>query len=72
MKRRGCAGAQVTQEKALLTKAYTSTEAATALQREHGGKIAGNLSLAERAAIVARMDAGTATRADWQAWQASL
>ena len=41
-------------------------------QREHGNSVCAQLSPAERAAIVARMDAGVATRADWAAWTAAL
>ena len=41
-------------------------------QREHGSVARAKLSPAERAAIVARMDAGTATKADWAAWSANL
>lgn len=33
---------------------------------------AAKLSSAERAAIVARMNAGTATKADWAAWLDNL
>jgi len=45
---------------------------AIAPQREHGSAAGAKLSAAERAAIVGRMDARTATRADWVAWKGSL
>ena len=44
------------------------TERPVALQREHGPVGGALLSAAERAAIVARMDAGTATKPDWDRW----
>ena len=44
------------------------TERPLALQREHGPVGGALLSDAERAAIVARMDAGTATKPDWDRW----
>jgi len=43
-----------------------------ALQGEPGSLARAKLSPTERAAIVGRMDAGTATRADWVAWKGSL
>ena len=44
------------------------TERPLALRREHGSAGGALLSNAERAAIVARMDAGTATKPDWDRW----
>jgi hypothetical protein len=41
-------------------------------QREHASEVRAKLSPLERAAIVSRMDAGTATKADWVAWKDSL
>ena len=40
-----------------------------ALQREHVAADGAMPSATERAAIVARMDAGTATKADWAAYK---
>jgi hypothetical protein len=51
-------GAQVTQK--------------VALQGEPGSAAGAKLSPAERAAIVGRMDPGTATKADWHFWQRDL
>jgi hypothetical protein len=45
---------------------------AIAPRGEHDSGTGGRLSAEERAAIVARMDAGTATRADWAAWVDNL
>jgi len=36
------------------------------------GEARGKLTPAERAAIVGRMDAGTAARADWELWSRDL
>ena len=44
------------------------TERPLALRREHGSAGGALLSNAERAAIVAWMDAGTATKPDWDRW----
>ena len=38
-------------------------------QREHGAAGGAELAAAERVAMVARMDAGTATKADWAAYK---
>ena len=43
-----------------------------ALQGERGSGGEAKLSPAERAAIVVRMDAGVATKADWALWQCDL
>jgi hypothetical protein len=48
------------------------TEPPLAPQWEHAAGGGARLSATERAAIVARMDAGTATKADWAAWAANL
>jgi len=48
------------------------TEAAVAPQREHGLGDGARLSAAERAALVARQDAGEATKADWVAYDREL
>ena len=45
------------------------TEPLLALQREHGSEGSAPLSAPERAAIVVRMDDGTATKADWAAYK---
>jgi hypothetical protein len=41
-------------------------------QQEHGGEAGAKLSAAARAAIVERMNAGTASKADWATWSANL
>jgi hypothetical protein len=46
--------------------------AADALRREHGTADAALLSQTELAALIARMDAGRATAADWRAWERDL
>ena len=43
-----------------------------ALQGEPGSGTRAKLSPAERAALVGKMDAGTATRADWTTWEHDL
>jgi hypothetical protein len=65
------AGARVMQERASPAPAVPP-EPLIAPQREHGSETGAMLSAEERAAIVARMDAGTATRADWVVWTAAL
>jgi hypothetical protein len=47
-------------------------ESAIALQREHAAAAGAQLSDGERAAIERRMDTGTASKADHQAWDADL
>ena len=48
------------------------TEMPLAPRGERAAGDRAQLSATERAAIVARMDAGTATKADWAAWAANL
>ena len=60
-------GAQVIQDETSQAPPE-QTERPLALQREHGPAGGALLSAAERAAIVARMDAGTATKPDWDRW----
>src|SRR6516162_10056451 len=60
-------GAQVMQEETSQSPPE-QTERPLALRREHGSAGGALLSNAERAAIVARMDAGTATKPDWDRW----
>jgi hypothetical protein len=65
-------GAQVISEETLLAPPEQTERPAFALQREHDLASGALLSNAERAAIVGRMDAGTATAADWAAWGRDL
>jgi len=60
-------GAQVIQDESSQAPPE-QVEPPLALQREHGPAGGALLSAAERAAIVARMDAGTATKPDWDRW----
>jgi hypothetical protein len=60
-------GAQVIQEETSQAPPE-QTERPLALRREHGSAGGALLSNAERAAIVAWMDAGTATKPDWDRW----
>jgi hypothetical protein len=61
-------GAQVMQEEPSQASLVPPEPPAIAPRREHGSRVGAKLSPAERAAIVARMDAGMATRADWALW----
>ena len=65
-------GARVMSEEPSRAPSVPSEPPATAPQREHGSAAGAKLSVAERAAIVSRMDAGTATGADWAAWERDL
>jgi len=66
-------GAQVIQDKLPQPPPLPTAELpAIALQREHDIAGQARLSPSERAAIVGRMDAGTATKADWLAWECEL
>jgi len=60
-------GAQVIQDESSQAPPE-QVEPPLALQREHGPAGGALLSAAERTAIVARMDAGTATKPDWDRW----
>jgi Helix-turn-helix domain len=65
-------GARVIQVELPQAPPVPPEQPAIAPQREHGGEGGVKLSPAERAAIVARMNAGTATKADWAAWGGSI
>ncbi|MBO0735239.1 MAG: helix-turn-helix domain-containing protein [Alphaproteobacteria bacterium] len=65
-------GARVTQGTLPLAAPVPSGKSAIAPKREHGSPVRSRLSPTERAAIVARQNAGIATRADWDAWTADL
>lgn len=65
-------GARVMQGEPYQAAPVPAEPPEVALRREHGGEVRAKLSLAERAAIVARMDAGAATRADWATWTAAI
>jgi hypothetical protein len=65
-------GARVTRGEPPRGPPVPMSASAIAPRSEHGSAGGAKLSAAERAAIVARMDAGTATPADWAAWKGSL
>ena len=65
-------GARVIQEETSRAPPVPAESPAVALQREHTQPGGGLLSDAERAAIVARQDASTATAADWAAYSRDL
>jgi len=65
-------GARVIQEIPSQEPPVPMEPPALAPRREHGSGAGARLSPQERAAIVRRMDAGTATKADWVAWNDSL
>jgi len=65
-------GARVIQEEPSRGPPVPMEPPAVAPRREPGSSARAKLSATERAAIVGRMDAGTATRADWTAWERDL
>jgi hypothetical protein len=65
-------GAQAMQEKPPRPPPVPLERPAVAPQWEHGSEVRAHLSPQERAAIVARMDARTATAVDWAAWKDAL
>jgi hypothetical protein len=65
-------GARVMQEEPPQPRPVQPDRPVIAPQREHGIVDGALLSQAELAALVARMDAGRATAADWRAWERDL
>jgi len=65
-------GAQVISEKAPQAPPEQTEKPEFALQREHADPNGVRLSDSERAAIVARQDAGTATAVDWALYRRAL
>jgi hypothetical protein len=65
-------GARIIQDEASRLPLVPTEGSASAPQREHGIADRARLSPAERAALVGRMDMGTATKADWLDWEREL
>jgi hypothetical protein len=65
-------GARVTSAETSQAPPVPTEKPEVAPRREHGSGARAKLAPAERAAIVGRMDAGTASRADWVAWERDL
>ena len=65
-------GAQVTQEKPFRSPPVPLERPEVAPQREHSRDGEARLAQTELAALVARQDAGTATAADWRAYERAL
>jgi helix-turn-helix protein len=65
-------GAQIMQGKPPQPPPVTPETPAIAPQREHGSRAGAKLAPAERAALIARLDSGKATKADWKAYDRLL